>query len=83
MYIHNEDTEQELTIRLVLETDNERDYFDDYHTLEEMSEAASRITANAMIQSAKDGIERMVGFAIIHKSRYGQDGHGKGLEVCE
>ena len=82
MYIHNEGTEQEISIRLCMESsDNGREYFDDYDTLEEMSEEASEITAKAMVKSAEDGVERMIGFVIIHKSRYGKDGHGKDIEI--
>jgi len=72
MYIHKEGTKQEISIRLCVESGNAREYFDEYDTLEEMSEAVSGIMADAMVKSAQDGVERMVGF-VIAKNNHKED----------
>ena len=66
----HEGTDREIALRLIMDSEGcSREYFDDYDTVEAMSEAASRLTILAMQQTGKDGLERVIGFAVVpHRS---------------
>lgn len=56
-----------VVLRLAVESHMGRVYYDDFEDVEEMSLAVSSLQAEAMIETAKDGIERMVGFVVSKK----------------
>jgi hypothetical protein len=79
MLILNEKTDDEVALRVVLESELfGRDYFDDYETLDEMLVAVKNIVESSANQ--KDGIERTVAIAVVPKQHYGDpSGYGYGL----
>lgn len=78
----NRGTKNEVTLRVVLESDEcGREYFDSYDSLDEMVEAVKRLVQSTADHAADDGIERLVGIAVVPKSEYGsEEGYGFGLE---
>jgi len=73
----HEGTEHEIAIRLVVQSPSGNEFFDD---CEDMNEMVSQLQAEAMAQTRKDGIERLVGFAIVPNKLYGQEGsYGAGM----
>ena len=68
----------EITLRLVLQSDEyEREYFDHHDSLDEMLESIR----NVIDLATQDGCERMVGIAVVPVSEYGsEEGYGFGLE---
>ena len=68
----------EITLRLVLQSDDYgREYFDHHDTVDEMLENIR----NLIDFAAQDGCERLVGIAVVPVSEYGNEGgYGFGLE---
>lgn len=78
----NAGTTNEVTLRVVLESDEcGREYFDNYDSIDEMVDAVRRLAESSADCAADDGIERLVGIAVVPKSEYDTDaGYGFGLE---
>lgn len=78
----HEDQATERTLRVFLESEpHGREFFDGYDTIEELVGAVKRLTLRADAETEKDGVERIVGIAIVPKCEYGsEDGYGHGLE---
>ena len=74
----NQGAFNEITLRLVLQSDDYgREYFDHHDTVDEMLESIR----NLIDLAAQDGGERMVGIAVVPVSEYGsEEGYGFGLE---
>jgi hypothetical protein len=72
----NEGTEQEVTLRVVIESvEQGREYFDQYESVIDMIRAVKGIVERAIREG--DGFERIVGIAIVPKANYGdEDGYG-------
>ena len=68
----------EITLRLVLQSDDYgREYFDHHDTVDEMFESIR----NVIDLAAQDGCERLVGIAVVPFGEYGSEaGYGFGLE---
>lgn len=77
----NRGTKNEVTLRVVLESEEcGREYFDHCDSIDEMVEAVKRLVQSSADCAADDGIERVVGIAVVPKSEYGNDdGYGFGL----
>ena len=85
MVILNKGTLDEVTLRVVLESElHGREYFDHYDTLAELLAGHRRRVKRAAKESAKDNIERIVAVAIVPADYYGEDddesGYGFGLD---
>ena len=78
----NAETDNEVTLRVVLESEEcGREYFDSYDGLDEMLEAVKRLVESSADCAADDGIERLVGIAVVPKSEYGNEsGYGFDLD---
>lgn len=78
----NRDTENEVRLRVVLESEEcGREYFDSHDNLDEMLAAVKRLVESSADCAADDGIERFVGIAVVPKSEYGNDsGYGFDLD---
>ena len=76
--------QEEVTIRVALESEAfGREYFE-YDNWEETAEAVVRLGKRAAEESAKDGIERQVTVAVVPETCYGyDDGYGYGLEDAD
>jgi hypothetical protein len=84
MVVLNKGTSDEITLRVVLESEiHGREYFDDFNTLAELFAGHRRLAKQAVKQAAKDGIERIVAVAVVPADFYGGDddesGYGFGL----
>ena len=68
----------EITLRLVLQSDDYgREYFDHHDTVDEMLESIR----NVIVLASQDGGERMIGIAVVPVAEYGSEaGYGFGLE---
>lgn len=75
-------TKNEVTLRVVLESEEcGREYFDHYDRIDEMVDAVRRLVESSANCTADDGIERLVGIAVVPKSEYVDDaGYGFGLD---
>lgn len=82
MLTFNRGAKNEVTLRVVLESDEcSREYFDHYDSIDEMVDAVRRLVESSAGCAADDGIERLVGIAVVPKSEFGTDaGYGFGLE---
>jgi hypothetical protein len=85
MVVLKQGTSEEVTLRLVLESEiHGREYFDHYDTMAELLGAHRRLLKQAAKGAAKDGIERIVAIAIVPADHYGGDddesGYGFGLD---
>jgi hypothetical protein len=82
MVILNQAKNNELTLRVVLESEiHGREYFDHYDNMTEVIEAVRVLVKSASDEAANDGIERAVTVAIVPKDNYGdENGYGFGLE---
>ena len=68
--ILKQDTPNETTLRVVLESEEHgREYFDHYQSLDEMLEGIRRIVES----SPSDGIERLIGIAVVPQQQYGDE----------
>jgi|GEM_PF-5317620 len=88
MVVLNQGTPEEITLRLVLESElHGRDYFDHYDTMAELFAGLRRLLKRAAKEASKDSIERIVALAIVPVDSYGGDddelGYGFGLDECE
>jgi hypothetical protein len=88
MVIMKQGTPDEVTLRLVLESEvHGREYFDHYDTMSELLAGLRRLLKRAAQEASKDGIERIVAVAIVPADSYGGDddesGYGFGLEESE
>lgn len=88
MVILNQSTPDEVTLRLVLESEiHGREYFDHYGTMTELLAGLRRLLKRAAKEASKDGIERIVAVAVVPADFYGGDddesGYGFGLDECE
>lgn len=83
MVVINQGEENEVSMRLVLESEpHGREYFDHHDTLAELFESLKRLVTDSASAAADDGIERLVGVAVVPKSAYGSEsGYGYGLDV--
>jgi hypothetical protein len=79
----HEGTENEVTLRVVLASEaHGNEYFDHHDTIDEALAAIREIVESAVKES--DGVERIVGIAIVPKDQYGDEsGYGYGLEGDE
>jgi hypothetical protein len=70
---------KELTLRVVLESEEHgREYFDQHDSLDEMLDSIRNIVQHCI--DDPDQIERIVGIAVVPKACYGdQSGYGYGL----
>lgn len=70
----NTGTENEVTLRVVLESEQcGREYFDSADDFDEMLEAVKRLVEGSSECATDDGIERLVGIAVVPKSEYGNE----------
>ena len=78
----NAGTKNEVTLRVVLESEDcGREYFDSYGSIGEMLDAVKRLIESSSASAADDGIERLVGIAVVPKSEYGNEsGYGFNLD---
>lgn len=78
----NGGTTNEVTLRVVLESEEcGREYFDHFDSLDEMVDAVRRLVESSVGCAKDDGIERLVGIAVVPKSEYENDaGYGVGLD---
>ena len=78
----NAGTKNEVTLRVVLESEEcGREYFDSHGSIDEMLDAVKRLVESSTGCAADDGIERLVGIAVVPKSEYGNEsGYGFDLE---
>ena len=88
MVILNQGTPDEVTLRVVLESDvHGREYFDHFGTMAELAAGLSRLVKRAAKEASKDFIERIVAVAVVPADSYGGDvdesGYGIGLDECE
>ena len=68
----------EITLRLLIQAEYGREYFDHHDTVDEMLTSIR----NVINLAAEDGCERMVGIAVVPVSDYGnEDGYGFGLKT--
>ena len=83
MVVLNPGTDQEVTLRLVLESDvHGREVFDHYANIAELMAGHRRLVQRAAQQTAADGIERLVAVAIVPVNAYGfEDRSGDGLKT--
>jgi len=82
MVMLNRGTTNEVTLRVVLESEEcGREYFDHYDSIDEMVDAVRRLVQSSADCAADDGIERLVGIAVVPKSEYGSEcGYGFSLD---
>ena len=85
MVILKQGTPDEVTLRLVLESElHGREYFDHYGTLAELLAGHRRLVKRVAKEAAEDNIERIVAVAIVPADYYGGDddesGYGFGLD---
>ena len=75
--ILKQDTPNETTLRVVLESDQHgREYFDHYESLDEMLEGIRRMVESSL----PDGVERLIGIAVVPRQHNGDEsGYGYGL----
>lgn len=88
MVILNKGTPDEVTLRVVLESElHGREYFDHYESLAELLAGHRRLVKRAAKEASKDSIERIVAIAIVPADFYGGDddesGYGYGLDERE
>ncbi len=83
MVVINPGEPGELTLRVVIESaEYGREYKDEYDTLERIFLGVGKLVAKVQQQAAKDGIERIVGIAVIPKECYGDEA-GYGFDLGE
>ena len=76
----NAGTKNEVTLRVVLESEEcGREHFDSYDDLDEMLDAVKRLVQSSVDCATDDGIERLVGIAVVPKSG-NESGYGFDLE---
>lgn len=88
MVILKQGTPDEVTLRLVLESElHGREYFDHYDTMPELLVGLRRLLKRAAKEASKDSIERIVAVAVVPADSYGGDddesGYGFGLDESE
>ena len=72
MLVLNEGTPNEVALRVVLESDEYgREYFDHYENMEEIIKAVGRLVETCADEFTHDGVERVVGVAIVPKTNFG------------
>lgn len=79
MLVFNKGRDNEVTVRVVLESEEHgREYFDEYDTVEECGAAVIRLANNAL--RLDDGVSRQISVVIVPKSEYG-DESGYGFDL--
>ena len=74
MTVFNQGEENEVTLRLVLESEPfGREHLDGHDALDGMLESLKRLVGNCVSAAAEDGIERLVVIAVIPKGEYGDE----------
>ena len=78
----NAGTKNEVTLRVVLESEEcGREYFDGHDSIDEMLAAVRRLAESSADCAAGDDVERVVGIAVVPKSEYGNaNGYGFDLD---
>src|SRR5437867_4218077 len=78
MVILNENTENEISLRVVLESERYgREYFDHADDIKELLDIVERLVKDCLEAAGDDHIERTVAIAIVPKSNYGDEcGYG-------
>ncbi|MCH7689278.1 MAG: hypothetical protein IH899_21825 [Planctomycetes bacterium] len=78
----NAGTKNEVTLRVVLESEEcGREYFDGHDSIDDMLAAVRRLAESSADCAADDGVERVVGIAVVPKSEYGNEsGYGFDLD---
>ena len=78
----NAGTKNEVTLRVVLESEEcGREYFDGHDSIDDMLAAVRRLAESSSECAADDGVERVVGIAVVPKTMYGyESGYGFDLD---
>ena len=81
MVVLNEGRDNEVALRVVLESDpHGREYFDNYDNPDEILQAVARLVKSSASEASQDGIERVVSVAIVPKTQFNDEsGYGFGL----